>query len=249
MRESVVALIVFVCLAAASLGSLVLHHRLPSRHREDDTQSVVRLIANFFVVMTSLVMGLMVNSAKNTLESVDRNIHTFAASMIVLDRTLQHFGPQANEARQRLLAYAQRAAHGSLRDDPLIADRVAENLLDEVAKSLKALKAQDAEQLALLQNARQQFQRLVELRWIIVGQAEGTIPGPLVAMLVVWLVLIFASYGYRAPRNGLVVTSFLAASVLFAGAFYLILDMDRPFSGPVQVSPAPLLRVVAEMER
>jgi len=249
MRESVVALVIFVCLAAASLGTLSLQHRLPSHHREDDTQNVVRLIANFFVVMTSLVMGLMINSAKNTLESVDRNIHTFAASIIVLDRTLRHYGPGADEARQRLLAYAKRAAQGSMRDDPLVADRVSENLLDDVAESLKKLNPRDADQLALLQNARQQFQRLVELRWIIVGQAEGTIPGPLVVMLVAWLVLIFASYGYRAPRNGLVVTSFLAASVLFAGAFYLILDMDRPFSGPVQVAPAPLLRVVAEMQR
>jgi len=249
MREGFVALIIFLCLAASSLGTLALQHRLPSRHREDDTQNVVRLIANFFVVMTSLVMGLMVNSAKNTLESVDRNIHTFAASMIVLDRTLHHYGPAASEARQRLLAYAKRAAHGSLRDDPLIADRASENLLEEVARSLKTLKPQDAEQLALLQNARQQYQGLVELRWIIVGQAEGTIPGPLVVMLVAWLVLIFASYGYRAPRNGLVVSSFLAASLLVAGAIYLILDMDAPFSGPVQVSPAPLLRVVAEMQQ
>ena len=53
----------------------------------------------------------------------------------------------------------------------------------------------------------------------------------------------------RAPHNGLVVTTFLTASLLFAGAFYLILDVDQPFSGPVQVSPAPLLRAVAEMQR
>jgi hypothetical protein len=117
MRESVVALIIFLCLAAASLGTLALQHRLPSRHREDDTQNVIRLIANFFVVMTSLVMGLMINSAKNTLESVDRNIHTFAASIIVLDRTLRHYGPDADEVRQHLLAYAKRAAQWARRDD------------------------------------------------------------------------------------------------------------------------------------
>jgi Protein of unknown function (DUF4239) len=249
MREEIVAPLIFLCLAAASLGTLALQHRLPSHHREDDTQNVVRLIANFFVVMTSLVMGLLVNSAKNTLESVDRNVHTYAANLIVLDRTLQHYGPDAVGARQSLLAYAQRAAHSALRDDPLLADRTAEGLLDEVSKSLKALKPQDADQAAQLQSARQQLQRIVELRWVIVGQAEGTIPGPLVVMLAVWLVLIFASYGYRAPHNGLVVTTFLAASLLFAGAFWLILDMDRPFSGPVQVKLAPLLRAVAEMQR
>jgi hypothetical protein len=183
------------------------------------------------------------------LESVDRNVHTFAASMIVLDRTLQHYGSEASPVRQHLLAYAQRATQGPLRDDPVIADRASERLLDDVANSLRALKAQDAEQLALLQNARQQFQRLIELRWIIVGQAEGTIPAPLVVMLVGWLVLIFASYGYRAPRNALVVTTLLGASVLVSGAIYLILDMDAPFTGPVQVSPEPIRRAIAEMRR
>jgi hypothetical protein len=102
----------------------------------------------------------------------------------------------------------------------------------------------------VLQSPRSRsFLRLVELRWLIAGQSQGTIPPPLVAMLVARRVLICASYGYRAPSNALVATSFLVASLLLAGVIYLILDMDRPFSEPVQVSPARLLRAVAEMQR
>jgi hypothetical protein len=37
--------------------------------------------------------------------------------------------------------------------------------------------------------------------------------------------------------------------VLIAGAIYLILDMDIPFSGPIQISPAPLQRALAELQR
>jgi hypothetical protein len=40
---------------------------LPAYYRHDDTLNVVRLIANIFVVMTSLVLGLMINSAKKDL--------------------------------------------------------------------------------------------------------------------------------------------------------------------------------------
>jgi len=207
------------------------------------------LIANIFFVMTSLVLGLMINSAKNTLERVDRGVHTFATGLIVLDRTLRQYGPDAQETRQRLLAYAQRPARRMQQDDPIIADRVSENLLNEVAQSLRSLKPRDPDQIAMWQSAQQQYQSLVELRWIIVGELEGTIPAPLVAMVVAWLVLIFASFGYRAPRNAVVVTSFLLSSLLLAAAIYLILDMDAPFSGPVEVSPAPLLRAIAEMQK
>ncbi|MGI8526720.1 MAG: DUF262 domain-containing protein [Pseudolabrys sp.] len=80
-------------------------------------------------------------------------------------------------------------------------------------------------------------------RILIDGQQRVT------ALLAAWLILIFASFGFRAPRNAVVVVSFVVSSALIAGALYLILDMDVPFDGTIQVSPAPLARAVAEMER
>jgi hypothetical protein len=249
MDEVLVAALIFVCLLAASLGSLAYGGRLPARYRDDDTQNVVRLIAGLFSIMTSLVLGLMINSAKNTLESVDRNIHAFAAELIVLDRTLRQYGPEAADTRQRLLRYADRAAHSARHEDPMVADRVSERLLDDVGASLKALTPADAERTALMQSARQTLQKIVDLRWIIVGQAEGMIPAPILVMVVAWLMLIFASFGYRAPRNALVVSGLALSSLLMAGALYLILDMDSPFSGPIQVASKPLERVVAEIRQ
>jgi hypothetical protein len=62
-------------------------------------------------------------------------------------------------------------------------------------------------------------------------------------------VLIFGSFGYRAPRNIVVVGVFIVTAALVSGAIYLILDMDVPFGGPIQVSPEPLQHVMAEMQR
>jgi hypothetical protein len=97
-------------------------------------------------------------------------------------------------------------------------------------------------------DAREQ-RKAVELRWALVEQAEGSLPTPLLLMVVGWLVLIFGSFGYRAPQNAVVLTSFVLASALISGALYLIVDMDAPFGGPIQVSSAPLQRVIAEMRR
>jgi len=38
------------------------------------------------------------------------------------------------------------------------------------------------------------------------------------------------------------------AAVLVSATIYLILDMDAPFTGPIQVSRTPMLRVIAEMK-
>ena len=66
-------------------------------------------------------------------------------------------------------------------------------------------------------------------------------------LLGAWLMLIFASFGYCAPRNAVVVASLVVSSFLIAGAIYLTLDMDIPFDGTIQVSPEPLMRAVAEL--
>ena len=123
MREALVAVVIFACLVAASLGCLFAHAKLPLNQREDDTNAVVRLAANIFVVMTSLVLGLMINSAKNTFEAIDRNVHAIATDSILLDRTLRRFGP---DRRRRVGGWSLMCEAGHLdgmarQGDPLVA--------------------------------------------------------------------------------------------------------------------------------
>jgi hypothetical protein len=251
MKEALLALFVFVCLTGASLGALLLHGKLPAHHRQDDTQNVVRLIANIFVVMTSLVLGLMINSAKSRFDNINRDVHTFATDLILLDRLLSQYGSDASDTRRRLVIYVERASDGTwTTGDPLlVSDRTSEQLLTDVGDSMRALKPTDDARLSIWNDARQQYRRVIELRWALVEQAEGSIPAPLLVMVVAWLVLIFGSFGYRAPRNAVVLTSFVLASALISGALYLIVDMDAPFGGPIQVSSAPLQRAMAEIRR
>ena len=69
------AVLTFVSVLGAALLGLFSKTRLPSEQPlRDDTSIVVRLVANLFVLMTGLVLGLMLNSAKNSLETNNRNI-------------------------------------------------------------------------------------------------------------------------------------------------------------------------------
>ncbi|TIW32424.1 MAG: DUF4239 domain-containing protein [Mesorhizobium sp.] len=251
MREALLGVAIFVCLAGASLTSLLIHGRFPPHHRQDDTSAIVRLAANLFVVMTSLVLGLMINSAKNTFESIDHNVHAYATELILLDRSLRQYGPETQAARQPLIAYVQRVvdATSPSQQTPIVANRLSELLLNNVGDQLRALTPPDDEHVAMLQEARQQLQKVIELRWVLAEQSEGAIPGPLIALLVSWLTLIFASFGFRAPCNATVVNTFIVSAALVAAALYLIMDMDIPFSGPIQISPAPLQRALAELKQ
>jgi len=70
---------------------------------------VVRLVGNLFVVMTSLLLGLMLNSAKNTFETNNRNIRALATELVLLDRTMRALGPEAEDARRHLVEYVHTA--------------------------------------------------------------------------------------------------------------------------------------------
>lgn len=251
MPELAVAATVFFCLLASSLGCLLVYERLPAPHRQEDTHAVVRAAAGIFVVMTSLVLGLFINSAKNTFEQIDRNVHAFGTELILLNRAMRLAGPETAAAREQLEAYVQRAIAGTWPGSgpTLLEDRTAEGMLDEVETSLKAIRASDPDRNDLLQDARRRLQKVVELRWSLIEQSAGTIPAPLVVMLVAWLTMIFASFGYRAPRNPTVVTTLVVAAFLISSALYLILDMDEPFAGPIQVSPAPLQSALEHIRR
>jgi len=250
MRDVVVGLIVLACLLAASLGSRALYERIPERHRAAESESVVRLFASFFVVMTSLVIGLMLNQARNTLESADKGVHAYAVQLILFDRAMRHYGVEETApARRALLAYTQQAARRMGQSDPVISSATAESLLRDTIEAVRKLRPGDPAHVKLQEELERHYSAIYEMRWSLVEQSEGTVPAALVVMVTLWLVLIFASYGFRAPKNVFVAASFLVSSVLIAGAIYLILDMDVPFDGLIQVSPAPLERVVAELSR
>lgn len=251
MAEIVIAIIVFTGLAGAALAAMFVSPRLDQRHRDDETSAVVRLIAGIFVVMTSLVFGLMINSARGTYTTIDASVHTFGTQLILLDRTLRGYGIQGRDARASLVAYVQEAITNPARAEGTAADRpdTAGAALDALGNVLYAMEPADGFHETLLADARQQYRRIVEQRWAIVEQSEGTIPAPLIVMLVSWLVLIFGSFGYRAPRNRVVIGSLLVSATLIAGAFYLVLNMNVPFSGLIQISDEPLRRALTEMQR
>ena len=84
----------------------------------------------------------------------------------------------------------------------------------------------------------------------MIDAAGGTIPTPLISTLILWLAIIFASFGYRAPPNTMVTASFFVAALLISATLFLLLDMDMPLSGGMlHVSNVPFQRALEQMQR
>jgi hypothetical protein len=246
MSAFVVAVITFLSVLGATLLGLFSKTRLPSEHLQDDTSGVVRLVANLFVVMTSLVLGLMLNSAKNTFETNNRNIRALATELILLDRTMRALGPETEDAHRHLVEYVQTALKESniLEENPQ-----AEASLEAAGSSLRAIRVSDEQKVALWNDARELYRQVVRQRRVVLDASGGTIPTPLIIMVILWLAIIFASFGYRAPRNIIVTASLFLAASLVSATLYLILDMDTPNSSMVRASNVPFQRALAQLQR
>ena len=135
MTELFVVVVTFFCLTVGAFAAVYASAREPFKQLRDDTVETLRLVANIFVVMTSLVLGLMMNSAKNTLETANRNVHALATDIILLDRIVRALGPEADEAHRHLVEYLQEATNGVgnvTHEDPQ-----AEAILDAAGTSLR----------------------------------------------------------------------------------------------------------------
>ena len=247
-----VSLLVSACIFAGGIGGLYLHRLLPEPDLSRETQDVIRLGAGMLSVLASLVLGLLIATAKSSYDSTDQAIRNYAAELALLNETLRDYGGPATVPRDLLRDYT----HGFLQEGwppdgraAVIADDAKTRLLlEHVREAIRALKPVDKGQASLQDEAIQINVNLLRQRWLLIEQQGPSVQRVVLVILVSWVTVIFASFGMNAPRNGTVVAVLLICSLAIGGAIFLILEMDRPMDGIMQISSWPLRNVLAQMK-
>lgn len=243
-------LLVFAFLAGASLLVLWLHPRLPPTHRSKETADIVRLGIGVVATITALVLSLLISSVKGSFDQVNRDVHAFATELILVDRALRLYGPGAEDARALLAQYTQRALQETWPDKSgtaVVEDQVAGALLDRTEAAILALPP-DLRQPGLAGQAATAIRSVVRQRWTLIGESGSAVSPAVVVALALWLGLIFASFGYNAPRNGVVIAVLLVCAASVAGAIFLIVEMDGAFIGLITVPSDSVRQALAHMQ-
>jgi hypothetical protein len=251
MTGALFGLLVFAFLAAAALFSLWLHPRLPERYRSAETTSNLRLGVGVIATITAVVLGLLISSVKGSFDLASRDVQALAADLIVLDRTLHFYGPDAARARDLLARYTERVLEGTWPSGghaPTADDQVAEDLLNRTEQTILSLQP-DPQEPDFKEQALGQVRSIVRRRQTLIEESGSAVSPPIVVTLIVWLGLIFASFGYNAPRNGMMVIVLLVCAASVAGAIFLILEIDGAVSGLIVVPSDPIQHALAVMRR
>jgi hypothetical protein len=171
------------------------------------------------------------------------------AKVILLDRALERYGPETKAIRGRMregiTASIERLWPTGRGLKPSLTATEQESVMDDVLGMIAQLMPQDETRRAIRSHCLGTCSELVHWRWLMIEQAQTALPTAFLGMLIFWLTVLFSSLGLLAPRNVTTWSCLFVSAVSMAGAIYLILEMNRPLEGAVQISPAPLQKALS----
>ena len=246
MNTVTTALGVFGILAVAVLLGRGIRCRLPEHHLNADTRDTVKLAAGLVATMTALLLGLLVNSAKSAYDTERSEVIQMAAEVTFLDHLLKLYGPPTAEARSQLRAAVENAASqlwpGDKHGSPQLAPETPEG--NALYFAIQQLSPQDDTQRSLKAQAIAVAIELAQMRSLLQAQSASSVYKPLVVMVVCWLVVILLGFSLVAPPNATATLALLTSAFAASGAIFLILELDRPFDGLIQISNQPIINAL-----
>ena len=85
---------------------------------------------------------------------------------------------------------------------------------------------------------------LGQSRLLLFSHLGSSIPLPFLVVLLLWMVILFAGFSVIAPANAVTLASLVVCAVSVSGAIFLILALDRPFSGLMMIPSESLLNAL-----
>jgi hypothetical protein len=244
MTSTTVGVISTACMLGGALIGLGLQRLLPKHHLSKDSQDVVKLGAGVVATVTALVLGLLVSSAKSSFDATNTRITQVGATIIILDRTLAQYGPEAKNVREDLRRSVETTMHKIWPEERTSVSAMSAiergGAVEAIQTELRKLTPQNDDQRQLLVQARQLANDVSQSRWMLIEEAQSELPTTFLVVLVLWLTILFLSFGLFAPRNATVVVALFICACTMSAAIFLILEMNRPLDGFIKVSSAPL---------
>jgi hypothetical protein len=236
----------FVCAFGGSLLGMVIRTALPGHHLSAESKDVVKQGTGLIATMSALILGLLVASAKSSYDTEKGEIVQMSAKVIFLDRMLANYGPQAADARSALRKRVSAAIDQmwpqersqTSRLDPLASRG------DELFVVIQQLSPENDSQRLLKSQAIGAVTDLGQMRWLLFEQMGRSISTTFLAVVMFWSTVIFISFGLFAPWNSTVLFTLFLCAVSISGAIFLILELDHPFDGVIQISSAPMRTAV-----
>jgi hypothetical protein len=244
-----ISLITFFLVLGGSLLGMYFRNALSDDHLRDDVRDVIRLSTGLIGTIAALVLGLLIASAKGSYDARSTQIKQITANVILLDRLLEQYGPDGHKLRiilrNAVPPMVDRIWNEGNRTRIAAFAVTAE--AQEFVNKIQELEPSSDPKRALQSRILSAATDLAQARLSMFTQSHDSIPAPFLAILIFWLTIIYASFGLFVRANPIVIVTFFVGALSVSASIFLILEMDQPLTGLLQISSEPLRHALAPL--
>jgi len=239
-----ISLLAFILALIGILLGSVMQTRLPEEQLTSGSKDVIKLGISVVAMLAALVLGLLVASAKSTYDARKSEIAQFTADVMLLDYLFVEYGDQSRVARAAL---RQAIAQGvekiwtegrSVPSHPRPFTSTAEG--EAFYQRVQDLRPTNDTQRALYSRIVKITDDLMQTRFLFFSHHRSSIPLPFLAVLLLWMIVLFVGFSLMEPANATTLASLIVCALSVSAAIFLILELDQPFGGIMMIPSEPL---------
>jgi hypothetical protein len=236
-----------------SFGAALVGMVLPGHRLDAASQDAVKLVMGLIATMTALVLGLLIASANTSNDRQSSELKVVSAKIVLLDRTLEFYGPDAKMARDGLRDVV-RQTHDRIwspegaRPEDLNSIETRNASKANIEELLSLSPRTDLERM-MQSRALQDIESISQSRLLMFEDLGGSIKWPFLMILIFWICMLFLGFGLFVRFNATVTVALFVGALSVAGAIFLILELNDPYHGLMRISDEPLRNAMAQIDR
>lgn len=238
------SLLAFILTLVGILLGSILQRNLPEAQLTSDSKEVIKLGMGVVAMLAALVLGLLVASAKSSYDARKSEIGQITADVMLLDYLFLEYGDDAEVARAALRQAIPPVVDRIWREGHSLPSHaepfkpVAEG--EAFYQRVQDLQPGNDRQRGLQARIVQVTNDLMQTRFLLFSHLRSSIPLPFLAVLLLWMIVLFAGFSLMAPANATTLASLVICALSVSAAIFLILELDHPFAGILLIPSEPL---------
>ena len=240
------------CFLLASAAGLWIGQVLPLSEWDRPNQDLVKESRRLLVGIATLTLSLILAWATTSFNERQNEIENSASKIIGLDSTLGKLGKKADESREIL--------HGIVTKGISRIDAIAESGfgaeqnrkgigVNKLQLKILDLTSDNQREEWLKSSALGLSKELTQFKWLQFSGTNGSIQSPVLIIMIIWLSIIFMSYGLVSPFNITGIATLCVVAAVTSSVIFVILDLDAAGGGIIQsISSEPLKAALKQID-
>jgi hypothetical protein len=264
MTEVLYGLGFLALFSLSATAGVALRARLRNEHLSNENMDAVRLMTGLLVTFAALVMSLQLSTARSAFNAATMDRSTYAAELANLDQCLRNLGPSMQPVRMQLRRYTAAVIASTWPDEPAPQvegmpdtskmatrgeDVTLAALMADIGRAVDSTSPPDPAGANIAARCRAAYGAVMQARWAVIEDTHPPSGDPYIAIISLWLALVFLSFGLQIPLRRLTSTVLAIGVTSVASVMFVIVDLNVPYTGFFGIPSVAMRDALADMIR